>query len=109
MADLLARVTGAIADIHAGSGKRRFGEGATDKLAPLSNAKPARYPHADNTDTSATGLVEMVGAFVDGIDLSAYLALCAVQHVASCLGAATGLSARGVRCTDGHASRTKSP
>jgi hypothetical protein len=72
MADLLARVTGASQTFMLGRGKRRYGEGATDKLAQLSNAKPARYPHADNTDASAKGLVEMIGAFVDGIDLTAY-------------------------------------
>jgi hypothetical protein len=72
MADLLGQVTGATLTFMLGRGKRRYGEGAKDKLAPLSNAKPARYPHADNTDASATGLVEMVGAFVDGIDLTAY-------------------------------------
>jgi hypothetical protein len=72
MADLLGQVTGATQTFMLGRGKRRYGEGAKDKLAPLSNAKPARYPHADNTDASATGLVEMVGAFVDGIDLTAY-------------------------------------
>ena len=43
-----------------GGGKKRYGESATDKLASLSNAKPARYPHADNTDTSAGGLVDMI-------------------------------------------------
>ena len=72
MADLLARVTGATRTFMLGGGKKRYGEGAKDKLAPLSNAKPARYPHADNTDTSATGLVELVGAFVDEIDLAGY-------------------------------------
>ncbi len=69
MTDLLARVTGASRAFMLGRGKRRYGEGELDKLAPLSNAKPARYPHADNTDVSATGLVEMVDAFVDSIDL----------------------------------------
>jgi hypothetical protein len=72
MTELLARVTGASKAFMLGRGKRRYGEGATDKLRPLSNAKPARYPHADNTDASATGLVEMVGAFVDDIDLTGY-------------------------------------
>jgi hypothetical protein len=72
MAALLAKVTGADQTFMLGRGKRRYGEGAEDKLAPLSNAKPARYPHADNTDASANGLVEMVGAFVDEIDLTAY-------------------------------------
>jgi hypothetical protein len=72
MTELLARVTGASKTLMLGRGKRRYGEGAKEKLAPLSNAKPARYPHADNTDASATGLVEMVGAFVDDIDLTGY-------------------------------------
>ena len=72
MADLLAQVTGATQTFMLGRGKKRFGEGATDKLAALSNAKPARYPHADNTDASATGLVQMVDAFVDTVDLSGY-------------------------------------
>jgi hypothetical protein len=72
MTDLLTRVTGASKTFMLGRGKRRYGEGAKDKLSPLSNAKPARYPHADNTDGSATGLVEMVGSFVDDIDLRGY-------------------------------------
>ena len=72
MTDLLAQVTGASKTFMLGRGKRRYGEGAKDKLSPLSNAKPARYPHADNTHASATGLVEMVGAFVDDIDLTGY-------------------------------------
>jgi hypothetical protein len=72
MTELLARVTGASKAFMLGRGKRRYGEGAAEKLAPLSNAKPARYPHADNTDASASGLVEMVGAFVDDIDLTRY-------------------------------------
>ena len=92
MADLLARVTGATQTFMLGRGKKRFGEGAAEKLAPLSNAKPARYPHADNTDSSATGLVEMVDAFVDSVDLSGYSALCALQHVASRFATPAGFS-----------------
>jgi len=72
MADLLAQVTGAAQTFMLGGGKKRYGEGATSKLAALSNAKPARYPHADNTDDSAMGLIEMIGAFVDAVDLSGY-------------------------------------
>ena len=72
MADLLARVTGAAQTFMLGGGKKRYGEGARQKLAPLSNAKPARYPHADNTDDSAMGLIEMVGTFVDAVDLTCY-------------------------------------
>ena len=72
MADLLEQATGATRTFMLGRGKKRYGEGAKDKLVGLSNAKPARYPHADNTDASATGLVELVDAFVDEIDLTAY-------------------------------------
>jgi hypothetical protein len=67
--ELLATVTGAARVFMLGGGKKRFGEGATEKLAPLSNAKPARYAHADNTDTSAVGLVELVAQFVDDLEL----------------------------------------
>jgi hypothetical protein len=72
MTELLRDVTGAAKTFMLGGGKKRFGESAVDKLAPLSNAKPARYPHADNTDSSATALIEMIGAFVDDIDLDEY-------------------------------------
>jgi hypothetical protein len=72
MGDLLRELTGATNVFMLGGGKKRFGESAEDKLAPLFNAKPARYPHADNTDVSAASLVEMVGAFVDEIDLPSY-------------------------------------
>ena len=37
-------VTGAAKAFMLGGGKKRYGESATDKLAPLQNAKPARYP-----------------------------------------------------------------
>ena len=46
--------------VHARRWEEAFGESATDKLAPLLNAKPARYPHADNTDASAAGLVDLI-------------------------------------------------
>lgn len=72
MTDLLVRETGAARAFMLGGGKKRYGESATAKLAPLSNAKPARYPHADNTDASATGLVELIAAFVDDLDLGDY-------------------------------------
>ncbi len=55
-----------------GGGKKRYGEGATDKLASLFNAKPARYPHADNTDSSATAQIEMIDAFVEDINIKDY-------------------------------------
>jgi hypothetical protein len=69
--DLVARVTGASRVVMLGGGKKRYGESATDKLAPLLNAKPARYPHADNTDGSSVQLAEMVAAFVPGVDVRA--------------------------------------
>lgn len=70
-AALLREVTGASQVVVLGGGKKRYGEAAVDKLAPLANAKPARYPHADNTDASAVQLVELVAAFVDDVDLAA--------------------------------------
>ena len=70
--DLLARTSGASWAFMLGGGKRRYGESATEKLESLTNAKPARYPHADNTDTSAVGLVEMLAAFVPDLDLARY-------------------------------------
>lgn len=72
MCALLQELTGASRVLMLGGGKKRFGESATEKLAPLSNAKPARYPHADNTDQSAAGLIELFGAVIDDIDLADY-------------------------------------
>jgi hypothetical protein len=64
MAALLVEVTGADRVLMVGGGKKRYGESATDKLAGLKNAKPARYPHGDVTDASgpeqAAGLVSVV-------------------------------------------------
>jgi hypothetical protein len=71
-AAFLEELTGASRVIMQGGGKKRYGEPATDRLAPLSNAKPARYPHADNTDESATELAEMMDAFIDDLDLTRY-------------------------------------
>lgn len=62
MATLLREVTGGIFAITLGTGKKRFGESATDLLAPLINAKPARYAHADNTDESAQELFARITA-----------------------------------------------
>jgi hypothetical protein len=70
MTALLREVTGASEVILLGGGKKRYGERATDRLAPLKNAKPARYPHADNTDVAAIGQAEMIASFVDGLDLA---------------------------------------
>jgi hypothetical protein len=80
MGDLLRQTTGASKVVMLGGGKKRFGESAEDKLAPLFNAKPARYPHADNTDASATSLIEMIGAFVDDVDLQSY-SRCAMYNM----------------------------
>jgi hypothetical protein len=66
---LVADVTGASTVVMLGGGKKRYGESEVDKLAPLLNAKPARYPHADNTDESSAQLAEAMGTFVPGVDL----------------------------------------
>jgi hypothetical protein len=63
--DLLREVTGATVIVPLGGGKKRYGEGATEKLAGLKNAKPARYAHGDVTDASAqmqaAGLAQAAG------------------------------------------------
>ncbi len=68
--ELLREVTGASSVLMLGAGKKRHAERAVDKLAPLANAKPARYPHADNTDASAAGLVEMIASFLPDLDIA---------------------------------------
>jgi hypothetical protein len=70
-AALLEALTGA-SRVIAQSVKKRYGESATELLAPLPNAKPARYPHADNTDPSATELVELMDRFLPDLDLQAF-------------------------------------
>jgi len=62
MTELLKEVTGASFILLLGGGKKRFGEPAVDELAHLANAKPARYPHADNTDASATAMYDQIAA-----------------------------------------------
>jgi hypothetical protein len=66
MAALLREVTGGVFAMMLGGGKKRFGESATDLLASLINAKPARYAHADNTDVSAQELFEHITAAAGG-------------------------------------------
>lgn len=66
MAKLLKDVTGGVFAMMLGGGKKRFGESASDLLAPLTNAKPARYPHADNTDISAQQMFEHITAAAGG-------------------------------------------
>lgn len=68
-AAMLEELTGATRVFLLGGGKKRYGESATDKLAPLSNAKPARYPHADNTDASADELARVMDMFIPEIQL----------------------------------------
>lgn len=72
MTELLAEVTGAQKVLLLGGGKKRYGETATLELSPLLNAKPARYPHADNTDASSAELIALIGMFVDDVDPGAY-------------------------------------
>ncbi len=69
MTSLLAEVTGATRVVMLGGGKKRYGESAADKLAPLKNAKPARYPHGDVTDASAQAQAAGVAAMVPGLSL----------------------------------------
>jgi hypothetical protein len=69
---MLTELTGAARVIMLGGGKKRYGESAVDQLAALKNAKPARYPHADNTDASALELANLFDIFVDDFDLTAY-------------------------------------
>ena len=68
LAELVTRETGASRVIMLGGAKQRFSERAIDKLAPLVNAKPARYPHADNTDASSREQIRMFMAGIDDID-----------------------------------------
>jgi hypothetical protein len=71
-AAMLTELTGAARVIMLGGGKKRYGESAVDQLAALKNAKPARYPHADNTDASALELANLFDMFVDDFELGAY-------------------------------------
>jgi hypothetical protein len=71
-AAMLTELVGAARVIMLGGGKKRYGESAVDQLAALKNAKPARYPHADNTDASALELANLFDMFVDDFDLGAY-------------------------------------
>jgi hypothetical protein len=69
ISELLIGVTGAKQVVMLGGGKKRYGESATDKLASLKNAKPARYPHGDVTDRSAVEQAEGLAAFTPGLKL----------------------------------------
>lgn len=69
---LLIKEVGASQVLLLGGAKQRFGESATDKLAPLVNAKPARYPHGDNTDTSSMELIKIFVETVAGMDMKRF-------------------------------------
>jgi hypothetical protein len=69
---LLAEVSGADRVVMLGGGKKRYGESATEKLAPLKNAKPARYPHGDVTDVSGPEQAAGLVAFVPGLELAEF-------------------------------------
>jgi hypothetical protein len=72
MARLLEGVVGADRVIMLGGGKKRYGEGATDKLARLKNAKPARYAHGDVTDTSGPAQAEGLASMLGGVTLTGF-------------------------------------
>lgn len=72
MSGLLAEITGAARVVMLGGGKKRYGESAKEKLAPLKNAKPARYVHADVTDASGPAQAEGLAGFVPGLDLASF-------------------------------------
>jgi hypothetical protein len=69
---LLSEEVGASQVLMLGGAKQRFSESATDKLAPLVNAKPARYPHGDNTDASSMELIKMFVETIAGLDMSKF-------------------------------------
>jgi hypothetical protein len=69
MSELLAEVTAADRIVMLGGGKKRYGESATDMLARLKNAKPARYPHGDVTDVSGPEQAAGLLALVPGLKL----------------------------------------
>lgn len=69
---LLTAETGAARVIMLSGAKQRFGEAATEQLAPLVNARPARYPHADNTDASSAQLIEIFSQGIADLDREDY-------------------------------------
>ena len=70
MTALLKSVTGASVVVGLGNGKKRFGETEAGRQEKLRNALPARFAHADNTDTSSQGLAGLIEQFVPEIDLT---------------------------------------
>lgn len=69
MEAFVAELTGADRVVMLGPGKKRYGESATDRLAGLANAKPARYVHGDVTDVSGPDLAEGMVRGTSGIEL----------------------------------------
>ncbi len=69
---LIEDITGAARTFALGGAKQRFSESATEQLAPLKNAKPARYPHADNTDASSAGQIKFFVEDLHGLKLGDY-------------------------------------
>jgi hypothetical protein len=72
MTAVLAELTGADRVLALGGGKKRYGESETEKLAPLRNAKPARYAHGDVTDVSGPQQAIGFAGLVPGLDLDDY-------------------------------------
>ncbi len=69
MTALLQQITGAAIVIMQGGGKKRYGPKATGRLAGLTNAFPALYPHGDTTDSSAATLAQAFAAHIPGFEL----------------------------------------
>jgi hypothetical protein len=70
MTELLKSVTGAAVVIGLGNGKKRYGE--AEAQSALMNALPARFAHADNTDSSSAEMVDLIAASVPNLDLGNY-------------------------------------
>ena len=99
MTGLLTEVTGAPRWCSCWWGQEALRRDArSQELASLKNAKPARYPHADNTDASSVELADLIEHVRRSTSISrAYSRARDVQHVASGLAAAAGHPAGGVR------------
>ena len=70
LCELAKAFSGATRVLALGGAKQRFSESATDRLAPLKNAKPARYPHADNTDASSAAQIAFFVEDLHGLKLA---------------------------------------
>lgn len=72
LCELAKDFSGASTILALGGAKQRFSEAATDRLAPLKNARPARYPHADNTDASSAEQIRFFVEDLHGMQLKDY-------------------------------------